>query len=332
MMRIGLVGAGGIAEMHAAALASIPNTRITAVVDTIEERAARMAATYGGTAYTRLEACFPVVDVVYVLTPPSTHRTLAVEAIEAGKHVLVEKPLAIEIADGEAIVAAADRAGVKVMTAFNMRFRTGFRRLQETVRSGQLGQATHFWSHRLGIGVAPGPNWRTTPGLLCGMTIESLSHDIDLIRWMLGEVSDVRAKVSSSRPDLAGFDDNTHVVLSLANGSTAMIHASWSSHLEQNSRGVIGAEGTALVEGQGLWGLDRFHLKTRDMPYETIDVLNDKPDVLSYRRESEHLVDCIEHDRQPMTTGRDGVAALRISHAILASHHQDRVISVDYAS
>jgi predicted dehydrogenase len=332
MIRVGLVGAGGIAEFHAAALNSIPNAQITAVVDTIEERAVKMVATYGGTAYTRLEACFPEVDVVYVLTPPSTHRALAVQAIEAGKHVLVEKPLAIAIEDGEAIVEAADRAGVKLMTAFNMRFRTGFRRLQETVRSGQLGQPTHFWSHRLGIGVGPGPNWRTTPGLLCGMTIESLSHDIDLIRWMLGEVSDVRAKVSSSRPDLAGFDDNTHAVLSLTGGGTALIHASWSSHLEQNSRGVIGTEGTALVEGRGLWDLDRFHLKTRNMPYETIDVLNDKPDVLSYRRESEHLLDCIEHDRQPMTTGRDGLATLRVSHAILASHRQDRVVSVDRPS
>jgi len=84
-----------------------------------------------------------------------------------------------------------------------------------------------------------------------------------------------------------------------------------------------------MVAGSGLWNLDGFHLKTLDMEYERIDVLNDKLDVHSYRDESRHFIDCVQNDRQPTATGEDGLAALRISHAILASHHERRVVTLD---
>jgi predicted dehydrogenase len=92
---------------------------------------------------------------------------------------------------------------------------------------------------------------------------------------------------------------------------------------------VIGTLGTAMVEGGGLWDLDRFHVKTSQMPYETIEVLNDKLDVGSYREESRHFVDCVANDLDPMITGEDGLAALRISHAILASHREGRVVTLE---
>ena len=113
----------------------------------------------------------------------------------------------------------------------------------------------------------------------------------------MGEVVDVRANVFESRPGLPGFDDTANVVCTLANGGTAVIHASWSSHLARNSRGVIGAQGTAMVAGSGLWNLDQFHFKTTSMEYERIDVLNDKLDVHSYCDESKHFIDCVQNDR-----------------------------------
>jgi predicted dehydrogenase len=326
---IALIGAGGIARRHTEALAAIEEAHIAAVVDVAQERAQQLAATCGACAYETMEACLPHVDVAYILTPPSTHRELAMQAIQAGVHVVVEKPLASQIGDAKAMVKAAQQANVKLMVAFNMRFRRGFIRLKEALQSGCLGQPIHFWSQRLGIGVGSGPNWRTTPGLLCGMSVESLSHDIDLLRWLMGEVVDVRANAFESRPDLPGFDDNANVVFTLAHGGTALIHASWSSHLGRNSRGVIGTRGTAMVAGSGLWNLDDFHLKTLDMEYERIDVLNDKLDVHSYRDESRHFIDCVQNDRQPMVTGEDGLAALRISHAILTSHHERRVVTLE---
>ena len=156
----------------------------------------------------------------------------------------------------------------------------------------------------------------------------SLSTDESLVLTVTVSGSVLRAP-RPVLPNLPGFDDNANVVFSLANGGTAAIHASWSSHLGRNSRGVIGTRGTAMVAGSGLWNLDRFHLKTLDMEYERIDVLNDKLDVRSYRDESRHFVDCVQNDLDPTITGEDGLAALRISHAILTSHHERRVVTMD---
>jgi myo-inositol 2-dehydrogenase/D-chiro-inositol 1-dehydrogenase len=328
MIRIAFAGAGGIAQRHAQAIASLKGAKLTAVTDIAPEKATDLASRYDAEAYDTLAACLPHADVVYVLTPPSTHRELTAQAVAAGKHVVVEKPIAIEIADAEAMVAAAADAGVKLMVAFNMRFRVGFKRLKEAVASGKLGEPLQWWSRRMGMGVGPGPNWRTTPGLLCGMSIESLSHDIDLMRWMVGDVATVKAETLASRPELPGFDDNAAALFALQRGGMGMIHASWSSHLGMNSRGVVGTEGTAMVGGGGLWDLDRFHLKTTSMAHETIEVLNDKLDVKSYREESRHFVDCVAHDRRPMVTGEDGLAALRISHAMLTSHREGTAVEL----
>lgn len=328
MAKIAIVGAGGIANRHTEAISAIDDASIVAVVDVIKEKAVNLASLCDATAYDSMEDCLSEVDIVYVLTPPSFHRELAIKAMEAGKHVVVEKPIAVELSDAEAMVEAARKAGVKLMVAFNMRFRKGFIHLRETIQSGKLGQIVNYWSQRLGMGVGAGANWRTTKGLLCGMSIESLSHDIDMIRWLLGEITDVRARVFESNSDLPGFDDNSNVVMSLENGAIATIHASWSSHLGKNSRGVIGTKGAAMLEGDGLWDLNRFHLKTGDMENEIIEVINDELDINSYREESRHFIDCVRNDRQPGITGEDGLAALRVSHAILASHREGRAIRI----
>ena len=149
-----------------------------------------------------------------------------------------------------------------------------------------------------------GYNWRTDPQLMCGMSIESLSHDIDLIRWIAGEIVDVRANIVVSNPDLEGFDDNAHVVMTLSNGGTAVIHASWSSHLGMNARGVIGTLGTAVVDGPGLWAGKHFRWKTCEMEHEHIEVIDDSYATSDcYEMESRHFIDCIANDLPPAITG-----------------------------
>lgn len=318
-VRVGIVGAGGIAQKHVEGLLQLEKAAVTAVIDLRAERAAALAQRANAAVYPTLEAALPHLDMVYILTPPSHHRALTVMALEAGKPVVVEKPLAATLEDGEAMVAAAQRRGTALMTAFNMRFRPGFRRLKETLDAGLLGAPISLWSQRLGIGVGAGENWRTTPGLLCGMSVESLSHDIDLIHWWLGDIVQVAAQVRATRPGLPGFDDNALVVLGLADGTMASIQASWSSHIPYNSRGIVGERGAALVTGRGLWDLTTFHLKTIEMAHEQIEVLDDRLDISSYREESRHFVDCVAEGRAPSVSGEDGLRALRVSHAILAS-------------
>jgi myo-inositol 2-dehydrogenase/D-chiro-inositol 1-dehydrogenase len=226
------------------------------------------------------------------------------------------------------MVAEAVKHKVKFMVGFNMRFRTGFMRLKEITDSGRLGDVVTYWCQRMGLRVDPNNKWSTDPVLMTGMSIQSLSHDIDMMRWVAGEVVDVRAQIVESRPHLPGFDDNANAVFALANGGKANFQASWSSHLAMNTRGVIGTKGTAYIRGASLWNIDTFHWKTEDMPYEQIEVINDIHDVRSFLAEDRYFIDCVENDIEPTVTGLDGLKALKVSYGILASHKQNKVVSL----
>ncbi|MDE0229824.1 MAG: Gfo/Idh/MocA family oxidoreductase, partial [Spirochaetaceae bacterium] len=117
-IKVAVVGAGGIARQHGLALAENANAEVVAAVDIDRERRERFAARWGGEPFDRLAPALGRCDAVYVLTPPGFRREYAVQAIAAGKHVLCEKPLAITVDDGTAIVEAAERQGVIAVTGF----------------------------------------------------------------------------------------------------------------------------------------------------------------------------------------------------------------------
>ncbi|TVR61824.1 MAG: gfo/Idh/MocA family oxidoreductase, partial [Spirochaetaceae bacterium] len=277
-IRVAVVGTGGIAGQHGFALNENPDAEIVAAVDVSRENRESFAKRWGGRPYEKLSDCLDTVDAVYVLTPPGFRRVYATEAMNAGKHVFCEKPLAITVDDGAAIMEAGRTSGVVAMTGFNQRYRPGYSRLHEVTRSGRLGKPYHFWCQRFGMGAgATGTiaqhNWRTDPATLCGMTVESLSHDIDLLRWIMAdEITSVAAITFNTAAELKGFDNNAHVLMNLWSGASAVITASWSSRIGFNSRGVLGETGTAFVSGtdignNGIWCSREFHCKTDDDAY-----------------------------------------------------------------
>ena len=338
-VKVAVVGTGGIARRHGLALAENPDAMIAAAVDVDRQRREEFAARWGGEPLDRLSPALDRVDAVYVLTPPGFRRQYALEAIAAGKHVLCEKPLAITVEDGAAIVEAAENQGVVAMTGFNQRYRDGYRRLHDTARGGSLGRLHHFWCQRFGMGAgalgsAAGRGWRTDPATLCGMTVESLSHDIDLMRWIMAdEVASVAAVTFSTATDLDGFDNNSHVLLRLNSGASAVINASWSSRIGCNSRGVLGLRGAAFVSGtalgnNGIWCSREFHRKTDDDEFEVVEMLQDDLDDRSYRRQTDDFIKAITTGRQPLVSVSDGYQALRISHAILESARTGETVAL----
>ena len=151
-IKVAVVGTGGIARQHGLALAENANAEIVAAVDIDRARREQFAARWGGEPFDRLAPALGRCDAVYVLTPPGFRREYAVQAMDAGKHLFCEKPLAISVDDGAAIVAAAESRDVVAVTGFNQRYRTGYRRLHDTARGGSLGRLHHFWCQRFGMG------------------------------------------------------------------------------------------------------------------------------------------------------------------------------------
>lgn len=326
-IKIGIIGAGGIARVHAAALRRLEHVRISGIYDINADRARELAEECGAKVCPDLDECIAASDAVYILTPPSTHRSIAVRAAASGKAMFIEKPVAVGLEDAEAIEDACRKAGVPAMVGFNMRFRPGYRRLKRLIESGELGDVISLWSHRIDR-MWSESGWRTDPRFVCGMTIESLSHDIDMFRWLCGEVMTVSASVTGTRHDLPGFDDNANVLMTLRSGASAVIQASLSAHLNLNNRGVIGTRGTVMLTGSGIWHFDRIVHRASSMDAAQEEPLDDPLDVRSYLAIGEHFVECLRKDLSPAVTLRDGIIALRVAHAILESSRRKSVVAL----
>ena len=332
MIRTAIIGAGGIAVKHAQAINRIPELDVAGVLDPNPERARVIADLCGSRPISSLDEVLGKIDMIHLLTPPSKRVAYAETAMRAGKHVLCEKPLAVSLEDACAIRDLAEQTGVLFMTAFNMRFRPGYRMLQDDVLSGRLGEIISVWSHRVGpgsgFGTPLGDSWRTDPDLVCGMAIESLSHDIDMFRGLGVEIETVAARVQGVKPELPAFDNNAQVVLGLAGGRAGVINASWSAHLPTSSRGVVGTRGTALIRGDGFFDFVEHRIRNDEMEYPRSTWLNDLFDAESYYTENRHFADCVLQRVQPDVTADNGVEALRVSLAILDSSRTGQTVQI----
>lgn len=335
-LKTAIIGSGGIAYCHADALRKL-GVEIAGVFDIIPESAAKLAAAYGGRAISSIDEILDEVDMIHLCTPPSCRLEYAEKAMAAGKHVLSEKPMATSVEDGEKLVALAKKYGVVLMVGFSHRYRHGFKILRDTYRSGVLGKMSSLFVHRYAkIGATPGlktESWRTNPNLACGMTVESLSHDIDLILQINPGIATVQANVKATIDGLPQFDTNTNAIFTFNDGSLGLIDASWSSPLNYSSRGVIGDKGSAILIGNDIFGFTELHLRTLDMERTQVTLLNDPfrfVGCYSYYDENSHFIDCVVNGTPCEVSGEYALRTLKTSHAILEAAGTGSKITVDY--
>ena len=332
-MRTLIIGAGGISRVHADALAKL-GVEVVGVYDINADNARRTAELCGSRPVKELGEVLEHTDAVHLLTPPSKRVEYACLAMNAGKHILCEKPIASDLEDARTKLDCAEKNGVIFMMAFNMRFRNGYKRLKEIVDSGDLGNPVNVFSYRHGAGSGFGgrqlsASWRTDPALACGISVESLSHDIDFIRSLAGEFSLVSAVTNASVPSLPMFDNSAGVAFVMSNGAIGYINASWASHIGKSTRGFIGDKGTAILQGRDQWDFTELRYKTGVDEREQIEFIGDYfSHTDSYYKENQYFKQCVENGLRPVTTGTDGIKALAVSKAILKSVNENRAITI----
>lgn len=253
MMKVALVGCGQIARVHAAALDAVPGAAVCAVVDSDECRTRELSALVGGAAAygdlgLALERERP--DVVHVLTPPATHADLAVQALQAGCHVLVEKPMALTVAEADRMVAAADAAGVTLSTCHNYLYKEAVLRAKQLVDAGAIGTVVNvagFYGvageQQSYLGTGPGSHWAwRLPG---GVFTNFLPHLVYLQQAFLGEVSIDGVTVAS-----APGDPHPAELTALTRGrhATGSITMSTRARPYMKSLEVYGSEGVVRAD------------------------------------------------------------------------------------
>ena len=224
-LRVGIVGAGFIGQTHLAAWAA---EGLPAVVHDVDAgRATELAGRYGARAAGSLEELVDAVDVVDVCTPTHLHAGVAIAAARAGRHVICEKPMARTLADAEAMLAAADAAGVRLFVAHVVRFFPEYVAARAAILEGEIGEPAVLRLTRASFRPRqPAGHWFFDHSRSGGIVLDLMIHDLDYARWIAGEVVAVHCRSASvTQPD-AGVD---HAVAILTHRSGAISHvsASW---------------------------------------------------------------------------------------------------------
>lgn len=315
-LRVALVGAGRAGMVHGRNLAAgVPGASLVAVADPSEqhrEAAARELGVDRTIAEPLDAAADDGVDAIVIGAPTFTHADLAVAALEAGTHVLCEKPLAANLDDAGRIRAAVEASDALFVMAFMRRFDRGFRRVAERIEAGDIGRPLLVRSTGRGPGLPPEWAWDTARS--GGLVAEVNSHDIDTIRWLSGQEPRrvFAAGRAAKRPDIAenhpGFVDVVTATIELSDGALAQFDGACPADYGYDARvEVLGTEGTLLVGGPVRDGalLVRADGATTDPVRSWRTLFAD-----AYREEDRHFVAAVRGKEEPRTTVEDGVRAL----------------------
>lgn len=333
IIRVGIVGMG-IGRVHAQGYSKCPRVELTAFCDLDAKRAECAAEVFGvKRIYTDFQAMLAEenLDAVSICTPNVFHAPMSIAALEAGCHVLCEKPIALNAGEAKAILEAVRKAKTKFMVAMNNRFRGDTQVLKEYVEEGTLGEIYYAkcgWVRRNGI---PGMgSWFTQKEMSGGGPLVDLGvHALDLALYLMGCPKPVAAfgatyakfgpmdKSSGGwrTPKRGGgFDVEDLAVgqVRFENGATLVLEASWAQHCagERLYCELYGDKGGATLEPLRIY---------TDHKGEPVDISPHVPQINSYEAEFAHFVSCITEDRPPLSTVEQALDVMKIVDAVYQS-------------
>lgn len=331
-MRAAIIGAGRQGGRLAKAIKDCGD-EVYAVVDIDAAKATELAAIYGAAKYSdwREAVKNSNVDAIVICTPNDTHAEIAVEALNAGKHVLCEKPIARNYEEGVKIVEAAKRSKGKLKTGFNHRYHPGVAKAKEILDSGELGKLI-FIRCRYGTTGRKGyeNDWRMNPQISGGgQLIDQGQHTLDLFRWFGGDLIEVMGYTSTLFWNIP-VEDNVFAIFKSKAGHMCSMHMSWTEWRNLFSFEVFGDKGYVKVEGLGgSYGKERIIQGKMDLdaPFSEKVTEFDGPDI-SFREEWRELANAVKENREPSGNADDGLAALKITSSIYESAKTGKAVRI----
>jgi len=323
-VRVGIIGLGAISMAHEAGFTEAGEAcEITALCDINEEQINDRKERYPqARGYTRYQDLLtdPHIDMVDIITPHPLHYPVAMAAFEAGKHVLCEKPIAVESGQGEEMIAAARKKGLKFCVAENTRFVTAYIKAEEILKEGLLGEIWTVRSLIAGseVGRIKDPNLWHGKGRYGGVILDSAVHNFYLYKWLFGGVRDVLAFASRIVPE-GEAEDNGLILGHLPNGAEFQLNISctfeipWTERLE-----VYGSKGGMIIDQladpvvryyNGSGDIDGTIVK--DVPFEPLAWK-----YFSMVAEIKDFVNAIREDRLPLIDPADTLFALKAVEAV----------------
>lgn len=333
MIRVGIVGCGYWGSKHVRVFHGMADVQQVHAIDMRPDRLAALTRTFPGLVpHTSFDDALQHVDAVVIATPPTTHADLASRALAAGKHVLVEKPLAKTTADAQRVVDQARSAGLTLMVGHTFEHNSAVWKLRELVADGALGKVLYIDSARLNLGLyQPNTNvvWDLAP------------HDVSIINHVL-DASPTTVTAWGSRHVHDRLEDVAYLKLEYPGGVNAQIHVSWLDPCKVRRVTVVGDRQMAVYNDLADAERVRVYDKGVGLPSDG-ENMHEAP--MSYRYggiaspyiefneplavEDADFVRSIVDGRQPLSSGERGLAVVRVLEAAERSLREERRVHVD---
>src|SRR4051794_21866069 len=335
--RLGVVGVGYWGSKHVRVLHALERVSSVVVIDSRQDRLDALTRTFPSVqAFRSLEAALPAVDAVVVATPPTTHLPIGLAAIAAGKHVLIEKPLATSVAEARALIVAADQRDVLLMVGHTFEHNRAVWRMRELVQSGELGELYYIDTARLNLGLyQPDVN-----------VISDLApHDVSIVNLLMGR-EPTAVQAWGSRHAHRRFEDVAYLRMAYEDsGVTANIHISWLDPCKVRRVTVVGSRKMAVYNDLAAEERVRIHDKSVSCPTGDVDLTQpptsyrygdivapfvpaDEPLVV----QDDHFLECVINGSPCRTGGRNGLAVVKVIEAAQLSLQTGRLIRLDDVS
>jgi UDP-N-acetylglucosamine 3-dehydrogenase len=307
-----VIGTGFWGKNHARVYGELESTELVAVCDVNRDRAKAVADQFGVKAYTSSSRMLKneEIEAVSVCTWSTKLAKEALKALKAGRHVLVEKPMATHTNQAEKLLEVAEKNGLHLSVGFLMRFIPGLQHIREAVENKKLGDLVCATAKRVS-------QWPERIGDV-GVVKDTAIHDIDVMRYIFNEDPiSVYAKTGSMRH--SKFEDYAQIMLTFEGGKSAFIESNWITPYKTRILTVTGSEAIMRLDyiTQELWIEDAKENLQPRFPWQE-----------PLKLELQHFADCILEKKKPVITGVDGLKALKIAEAALRSSAKNRAIKL----
>lgn len=329
-LRVAVIGCGSIAKhRHLGEYHHNPAVEIVAVCDLVEERVNEMAQQYGAKAYTSYEEMLEVekIDAVSVCLPNYLHAPVSIAALDAGCHVLCEKPMATSREEADAMIQAAKSSGKKLMVAHNQRFVPSHQKARALIESGEIGK---IYSFRTAFGHG-GPEGWSADGkdswffkkdeAFIGAMGDLGVHKADLLRYLLGEeFVEVAGFIETSAKENTDVDDNAVCILKSESGIIGTLAASWAyTAREDNSTIIYGEHAILRLEDDPDYSLVVQYKNGEVVKYALGAIQSNEAGGQTSSHTIDHFVASILQDTEPLINGDEGKKSLEVILAALES-------------
>lgn len=333
MLRIALLGCGRISQRHCELLGGgqVPGASLAAVCDIVPEKAKARGEAWNVPHFTDMHAMMreagEAIDAVAVLTESGNHAPHTIELAPYKKHLIVEKPMALNLDDADAMIRACDENDVKLFVIKQNRFNVPVMKLREALEAGRFGKLVlgtvrvrwcrpqSYYDH---------DPWRGTWAMDGGVLTNQASHHVDLLEWMLGDVESVFAKSSTALARIEA-EDTAVVTLKFKNGALGIIEATTAARPKdlEGSLSILGEKGSVVIGGFAVNSMETWNFTEKNPDDEHVlrDFSVNPPDVYGFGHKSyyEHVVRCLEGSGRQLVDGLEGRRSLELITAIYES-------------